>query len=85
MVVLTYGKSKVYIDITITSHKVFYMSFAFQNRLCVFKKTIKYDKMEELGSDLYEEILRFQTQETNYFPQTIDLSMYREGHFKKAA
>ena len=61
------------------------MSFAFQNRLCVFKQTIKGDKMVELSSELYEEILRFQIQETNYFPEPIDLSIYREGQMKKVA
>ena len=61
------------------------MSFDFQNRLCVLKQTIKSDNMAELSSELYEEILIFQTQETYYFPQPIDLSRYREGHLKKVA
>jgi len=61
------------------------MSFAFQNRLCILKQTIKSDKMAELSSELYEEILRFQTQETYYFSQPIDLSSYREVHLKKLA
>ncbi len=61
------------------------MSFGFKNRLCISKRSINEEQMAELGPELYEEVLRYKTQETNYFPQPIDLSMYREGYLNRAA
>ncbi len=61
------------------------MSFGFKNRLCINRETIRHDKMPELSSNLYTELLRYKTQEMNYFPQPIDLSNYRESLIKKAA
>ena len=61
------------------------MSFGFKNRLCIRRSTVNSNKMTELSTELYEEILRYKTQETSYFSQPIDLSKYREEHFKKAA
>lgn len=43
-------------------------------------------KMAELAPDLYKELLKYKTQESNYFRQTIDLSIHKGNrHQSKAA
>ncbi len=84
MVVLTYGNFN---PSRYNKHKlqVFYMEFLFDNRLCKNRQSMNGEKMVELRNEIYEEILRYKTQETNYFPKPIDLMKYREDHVKQAA
>ena len=84
MVVLTYGMDNIY---RYNKHKlfVFTMSFDFKNTIWIRRSRLESKKMAELRTDLYEEILRYTTQETSYFNQPIDLSSYRDEDFKTAA
>ncbi len=61
------------------------MSFAFNERFSNSRRTIHADKMAELTPDQYQELLRFQNQETSYFNNPISLESYRKvNHFKVA-
>ncbi len=69
------------VDITSTSCKVL-MSSTFNQRFCIGSMAMHNEQMTDLAPEIYKELIRYNSQETSYFSQPIDLYSYSQINHK---